>query len=411
MPSLVSSGPTTAGEARAEAYDVLRALLTDRGPRDGGAAGESTVRMLRAADDAARAQICGALAGEAEYHGIAPLIEPMVGALSRTAPDAVPDDVRRAFVVMASRHRRAAIVREECIDRLLEAFADAGVPVILLKGAALAHLIYPGPELRPMADIDVLINPADAERAVAIARGLGYAFASRHVSRFAGRMHHLPVGATTRAGFRIALEIHLDTMSPDQSDGLTFATLTTAPQRFRRRSGPDGVALGHADMLRHLAHHAFEPARRVRLIHLYDLWRYQAMFGDEIDWLELASRSPRVAVVLRLASQVFAGPGAADRGSGAEPVPAGLGLGMVPLSEIAAADIGPLSKLAAVFNPPAWWLHGFYGVPPERSLLLCRTVRHPARVARWLARRLAAGAIRPAGGDTPRGDALQAVKR
>ena len=47
------------------------------------------------------------------------------------------------------------------------------------------------------------------------------------------------------------------------------------------------------------------------------------------------------------------------------------------------------AKLAALFSPPAWWLHGFYGVPPENSLLICRTVRHPAMVARWMAMRLA----------------------
>ena len=39
-------------------------------------------------------------------------------------------------------------------------------------------------------------------------------------------------------------------------------------------------------------------------------------------------------------------------------------MGMIPLSEIAAAPMRPTDKLAALFNPPAWWLHGFYGVPP-----------------------------------------------
>ena len=125
-----------------------------------------------------------------------------------------------------------AIAREKCVDQLLAAFATVGIPIIFLKGAALAHRIYPSPELRPMVDIDVLIDPADTERAVAITRGLGYSFACRHESRFAGRMHHLPAATIDRSGFRIALELHVDAMSPDQADSLTFATLTAEPQPF-----------------------------------------------------------------------------------------------------------------------------------------------------------------------------------
>jgi hypothetical protein len=97
-------------------------------------------------------------------------------------------------------------------------------------------------------------------------------------------------------------------------------------------------------------------------------------------------------------SQVFSSQQCPDEPA-ATPAPAGVGLGLVPLSEIATLKGGPLPRLAALFNPPAWWLHGFYAVPPGRSLWLCRTARHPAMVVRWLTRRLLArmGAISKAG--------------
>jgi hypothetical protein len=66
------------------------------------------------------------------------------------------------------------------------------------------------------------------------------------------------------------------------------------------------------------------------------------------------------------------------------PYAAQIGYGMRPLAEIAASNEKVAAKLSALFALPAWWLHGYYGVPPEQSLLLCRTVRHPATVARWL---------------------------
>jgi hypothetical protein len=391
MQSGVLSRVTSLNEECTDAYGLVRALLTDRGTDDCSVASAATEQALLQCRDINGAQLWSTLADEAEHHGVAPLIEPMIIALSRKRAGAVPDDVRRAFVALASRHRRAAVAREKCIDQLLAAFAIVGIPIILLKGAALAHRIYPRPELRPMVDVDVLIDPADMERAVAITRGLGYSFALRHESRFAGRLHHLPAATTYQSGFRITLEIHVDAIPTDLHDSLTFAALAAKPALFRRGGGPPGLTLGHIDMLRHLARHAFGPARRVRLIHLYDLWRYQAIFRDEIDWPELALRFPDVIVILWLVSYVFASPHAAALpfNAAAAPVPAGVGLGMLPLSEI--ADLGFKAKFAALFNPPAWWLHGFYGVPPQKSLLICRTVRHPITLARWLARRLVAG--------------------
>jgi hypothetical protein len=374
-----------------DVYGILRALLSDRGPSGRVVPGEANQQFMLRHLGGRSCQFWNTLAHEAEQHGVAPLIEPMIAALSRHAPEAIDEDSRLTFAALAARHRHAAAAREMSIDRLLPAFSADGVPVLLLKGSALAHLIYGNPALRPMADIDVLIDPADTERATAIARSLGYRFASRHGSRFEGTMHHLPEATTEASGFRIALEIHLDTMSPNQASSLTFAKLTAKPQRVRRGAGPDGMALGHTDMLRHLCRHAFEPARRVRLIHLYDLWIYQAVFREEIDWQELASRFPDVIVALQLVSYVF--PGSAQRTTRpvARPVLTSAGLGMVPLAEIAAADTGVLAKLGDMFNPPAWWLHGFYAVPPEKSLLWCRIVRHPATVVRWMAKRLAAG--------------------
>jgi hypothetical protein len=383
----------TVTEEIADAYGLVRALLTDRGPHDRGKVSAATESILLHTHETKLSQLWGAMADEAEYHHVAPLLEPMVTDLARKARPAIPDDVRRVFLALASRHRRAALAREMCIDQLLQAFATGGISTILLKGAVLAHRIYPSPAVRPMVDIDVLIDPADSERVINLVMGLGYSFASEHGSRFAGRMHHLPVATRTQSGFRISLEIHLNTMSSNQTDSLTFATLTAKPEPFCRGSGPVGLALGHTDMLRHLTHHAFEPSRRLRLIHLYDLWRYKMIFHNEIDWYRLAARFPEVTNILRLVSYVFASPRAVNRpiGAASEHVPAGVGLGMVPLSEIATADLGLVAKLTALLNPPAWWLHGFYGIPPEKSLLVCRTVRHPATVVRWLVKRLAAG--------------------
>jgi hypothetical protein len=372
----------------ASPYEVLRALLAFAGSET---CEDDAIRIDRIVGRwCANDRAWSALADEAEFHGVTPLLAPMVIARFEAARAAIPDDARRMFVALAKRHQRASVAREACIDQLIAAFAVADVPLLLLKGAALAHILYSAPGLRAALDVDILIDPDDEPRARQIVRALGYSFLQEHEPGFARQHHHLPVAIVERDGFTIALEIHRDALSPDQPHSMTLRTMTQPPQIVERGAGPSGLTFGHVDMLHHLARHAFEPAPDVRLIHLYDLLLYRTKFREAIDWCALHRSHPHVSVALQLVDLVFSrGDEIASHSRG---VPTGIGHGMLPLAVIAAADIGLAAKIGKLLNPPAWWLHGYYGVPPGRSLLSCRAVRHPAMVARWLGRRLMARA-------------------
>jgi hypothetical protein len=363
-------------------YGLVRALLVARGAEDRGVqTGATYFKGWPGRDD----QLWKQLAEETEYHGVTPLVAPMLLALGTGA---VPQAARRMLMALVSRHRRASAAREACVDRLLTAFDAAGLPMLMLKGAALAHTLYPSPELRPSVDIDILIDPVDEGTAADVVRRLGYAFATRSPSKFAGRAHHLPVATMSHAGFPVALEIHRDAMSNDQSDSLTLPGLTEPPQVVDRGRRPPGLAFGHVDMLRHLARHAFEPAWRIRLIHLYDLWRYRIRFRDAVDWSRIEKRHAHVSTALQLVDCVFTPIDDQVAPTGRAAAPAGVGNGMPPLFQVACSDMSMIAKLRAVLDPPAWWLHGYYGVPLERSLWTCRTLQHPSTLVRWLAQRL-----------------------
>lgn len=56
----------------------------------------------------------------------------------------------------------------------IQALADADVPVVLLKGAALALTVYESPSLRPIGDVDVLIHPEHLMRARGVLDRLGW---------------------------------------------------------------------------------------------------------------------------------------------------------------------------------------------------------------------------------------------
>ncbi|UCC94340.1 MAG: signal peptidase I [Candidatus Omnitrophota bacterium] len=86
----------------------------------------------------------------------------------------IPEDIWQKF--QSHYYTVAARNTSLCqkLNIILEAFAEAGVKVVLLKGVALIHTIYQNIALRPMYDIDVLIHKEDFSLVQAILKRLGY---------------------------------------------------------------------------------------------------------------------------------------------------------------------------------------------------------------------------------------------
>jgi hypothetical protein len=57
---------------------------------------------------------------------------------------------------------------------LVGALGGAGIPSIPLKGAVLAHTLYPDPALREFSDIDILVRKEDLSRAKQVLSSLGF---------------------------------------------------------------------------------------------------------------------------------------------------------------------------------------------------------------------------------------------
>ena len=83
------------------------------------------------------------------------------------------------------------------LREVLGDFHQQSIPVIVLKGAHLAHLVYENIASRPMADIDLLVRPSDLPKAAARLIKLGYACEIKAADTPAWRemhpgLHHLP---------------------------------------------------------------------------------------------------------------------------------------------------------------------------------------------------------------------------
>ena len=161
------------GEEFADAYQVVRCLLTDRGPGDRMVASEATERIFRRRSEERRIRISKELPGEAEYHGVAPLLKSAIDSLAEKA--VISDDVRRSFIALASRHCCVAVVRERCIDEWLEVFAALKSERFCSK-VPHSHTAYiPAPHC-VLWSTSMCINPTDIERVVRATSKLGYSF-------------------------------------------------------------------------------------------------------------------------------------------------------------------------------------------------------------------------------------------
>jgi hypothetical protein len=78
---------------------------------------------------------------------------------------------------LLERHRDAmlqVLALERHLVTLSAALEDAGVEMVLLKGSALAHTVYPDPSWRPFADLDFLVRGQDFQHACEVLAELGF---------------------------------------------------------------------------------------------------------------------------------------------------------------------------------------------------------------------------------------------
>jgi hypothetical protein len=67
----------------------------------------------------------------------------------------------RAWLEDKGGARAQYLVCSHVLERVAESVEGRGVAVLAVKGAGLAHTVYPKPWLRPMSDIDLLVRPGE----------------------------------------------------------------------------------------------------------------------------------------------------------------------------------------------------------------------------------------------------------
>ena len=227
-----------------------------------------------------------ALAVEAAREGLAGIIGRALLAAAIPVPKAAwltLDRVRASEELWLGRLERA-------LDEALRALDAARIRAVALKGPVLAERLYPDARARFSADLDLLVAPADLERATATLSALGYVAESgpsgdyyrchsHHIHLVAPRPPMIELHFRAYAGFGVVVP----------AEGLVAASI---PYRTARGL-PTWVLAPEHEILYlavHAAGHCFE-----RLLWLYDL-RLLLQRDPSIDWTAVARHARRLGV-------------------------------------------------------------------------------------------------------------------
>jgi hypothetical protein len=147
-------------------------------------------------------------------------------------------------------------MQQESLARIQQAFRAAGLPLVLLKGAALGRSVYVEPALRVMSDVDIWLRGADMPAGVTALTDLGYGIRGKDERPFS--LQQLSRGEIRfgRPGWLELVELH---WSPFAGWWL-YRTAVVDDEAVWSRLEPiaeetDVLQLSPEDMVIHLAVH------------------------------------------------------------------------------------------------------------------------------------------------------------
>ncbi len=250
----------------------------------------------------------------ADQHGILPLLHQRVQTDQTIAP---PQEVAaRLSGAYWANHFRNRVLLHSLTEVLREA-ATEGISVMPLKGAALALLYYDAPALRPMSDLDLLVQPGDVAAMTGMLRRLGYVEIPGSFmlldERFRETEWEERRFVVHRSGCDVLIEFRIEPLDPlvetlSALDPALAAALHDRAALMWARSCPatyEGapfMRMSPEDLLLHVASHLITRHRYLRLLWLRDLALVVAAH-DDIDWAYLgdAARQLRLAISVHAA--------------------------------------------------------------------------------------------------------------
>lgn len=168
------------------------------------------------------------------------------------------------------------------LKNVLQAITEEHIPVMVLKGADIATMLYRRTELRHYSDVDLMVRPEKLAATIAVFERLGYHYHQEYRFETVSRQRAAFVYVKEVAAGYLVFEIHTSPHSNEM--GVSF----DAAQLWERArpitiEGVNVCGMGMEDLLVYLCWH-FRSHSFSRLIWLYDIAMVLLRCSDSIDW-------------------------------------------------------------------------------------------------------------------------------
>lgn len=236
--------------------------------------------------------------GLAIEHGLGPVLW---WTIANSGIDPGSDSIWTPLIQSAREATTHSLLLDNARRQLGDALAEADIPALWLKGAALAHTVYPWPALRPMIDLDLLVPFEQRLPALAAIEALGFhpwgAFA---FDAAPGLLHHFAYHYSLRGGTCdvVAVELHFHLLdkirakpllSPEQLRWFWAQAWPVADDNL-----PFLVLRPEAHLLYLCAHailqHGEADLRLLRYLDLHQLITHHEV-GESLDWRLVVDRA------------------------------------------------------------------------------------------------------------------------
>jgi len=209
-------------------------------------------------------------------------------ALSQDQRDAIRVLALHLQRMRASRRTKTQALQEQ-LDKILMEAGRLAIPIVLLKGAHIAHLPNQKPEDRPMSDIDLLVRTDDMDRFEAMVQRLGYT--PTNPSSF-WRDSHFHLCPLAHPAYRHIVEIHWGLTAPASRIKIDMAAIWARAEPFLVNGRPT-LTLAPEDNLIYLVIHGFfiDKLRHNGLRQIRDIALLIGGTIDRMNWNAVVDRS------------------------------------------------------------------------------------------------------------------------
>ncbi|RUM42704.1 MAG: hypothetical protein DSY80_06750 [Desulfocapsa sp.] len=324
----------------------------------------------------------------AEEQGMGPLLSRHLTFAGISSPTVF----LRGLKFLSLRHRQANTLLMKTLGEILTLFESAGIKSLVLKGAALCNTLYPEIGLRPMRDIDLLLDKEDVEHAHTLLQNAGFCSSSVALPK---DYYHLQPLLKKDAGMEISIELHhgLFPQLPPFYNEFSFNESFEKGKTFVV-NGVSARALANEEMLYHLFEHGFHPPltyESCKLISAADIIGLVEKNVTTLDWGKINKKYPQISTSLSAFHYLSPWSEKVLPYIHVENsvIPAGVGDAYSgwPRQKFWDAIKGKrtMAILKDTFFPSRWWCMLYYSTKNGVfAALWNRFVEHPVHLLRWV---------------------------